>query len=96
LVECKGIGKPNSWQYHAQICSAYMELNDIRLNNLFADTKLYLIINRRAERGDQQAYRKNYEEIFKVINVKVYYFADDELYTFATTDLSSIGEEKGT
>jgi hypothetical protein len=78
ILECKGIGKPKSWQYHAQMCSAYVELNDLRLNPEISSAKYYLIVNRPPERGDQTVSKIDYRKMFGCINVKVYYRTDLE------------------
>lgn len=63
VIECKFVGAPKSSQYHAQMCDAYIELSDIHLNPDLARCSMYLVTNRPPVRGDQRAFRKNYQEV---------------------------------
>jgi len=54
LIECKGVGIPKSWQYHAQMCDAHMELSDPRLNDKYSSAKYYLIVKRPPEKMDKK------------------------------------------
>ncbi|MEM1995102.1 MAG: hypothetical protein QXW32_06525 [Nitrososphaerales archaeon] len=64
---------PKSWQYHAQICDAYTELSDLRLNNLHSSAKYYLIVNRPPEKTDAKTSGKDYQRLFSCIGVGLYY-----------------------
>lgn len=76
IIECKGVGLPKSWQYHAQMCEAYIELNDLRLGPQSPSAKYYLIVNRPQEVADRRASKINYKTMFNCINVKLYYWTE--------------------
>lgn len=78
IIECKGIGIPKSWQYHAQICDAYMELSDLHLSDEYSSAKYYLIVNRPKEKTDAKTSRKDYKKLFSQIGVRLYHWTELE------------------